>query len=330
MDRVFDRDNRFIGYARDNEVYDRRHRIVGFIREPMVLDAYYNPVAYYYGDVMYTPDGIPWGYFDNRVFRDMSGRRLGRTADSWPGMLSVALLLGRGTGWYPVTYRNQGNGTYYGNYALNDYRENGRRQGRGRSDSNVVSGGDVTNGYEAAQYGTGNYRPSGLNSILQNIMGYGRSMLGGLGGFGGGGDYQPRGYDRPRNEGIQARSAGDPVVNNGGYGPGSSFQNIIGAGRTLMGVVNSLGGIDGVRGLLNGRIPGTAGGGSMQNLDGLVKMLNNFGGQGTATGAGAAGGMAGLGNLFSGDMGPLGSMVGKYMMKNPQMVMSMLSRFFAK
>ncbi|MDP4088903.1 MAG: hypothetical protein Q8930_06485 [Bacillota bacterium] len=325
MDRVFDRDNRFVGYVRDNEVFDRRHRIVGFIQEPMLLDAYYNPVAYYYQDVMYTPDGIPWAYYDGRVFRDMSGRRLGRTVGSWPGMLSGALLLGRGIGWYPATYENPAAERYSRNYMRNDYREDSYTQGRGRQDSNVVSGGYGPRGYEAAQYGTGDYRPGGFGGILQNVMGYGRSLLGGLGG---GGNYRAGGYSQPGYGGAQAQPAGDPPGNTGGgYGMGSSLRNIIGTGRTLMGVFNGLGGINGLSGLLGGSPAGSAG--SMQNMMGFANLLNGFGGQGAVQGAGAAGGLSGLGNLFSG-MGPLGSMVGRYLMNNPQMAMSLLSKFLAR
>ena len=294
MPKVYDRRDRYVGYVDGNSIYDRKHRLIGFVQDNMVYDSNYNPVSFFYNDSFYWMNGTPWGYFDGRTVRDLEGRKLGRVRNAWPAVLSAALLLGR-------------------NFETSQH-EYVTPVPAGRHNRGYISSSNYSqNPTPTQQYGQQQYMPQqfvpqtnsqgvpgnsgyGFGGIMQNIMGAGRNLLNGLGGFG---RFNPAANMPMGNPGP----VGMPVQNvTPGAVPGSGAAGNPGLGFGMQDLMNL------------GRV-----------------MLGNAGGAAAGAG-GAAAGAGGAGALASaaGWLRPIGSVVGQYFLKNPDAALNLLSKFVVK
>ncbi|WP_368490402.1 4-fold beta flower protein [Clostridium sp. BJN0013] len=95
MERIYDRNDRIVGYLKhNNTVYDRYNRIAGYIDTPVLYDANCRRIGYVRNGTLYKRNGSPSCYFNGWHVHDMRGHRLGHVNSSWLGLLAAGLLLG--------------------------------------------------------------------------------------------------------------------------------------------------------------------------------------------------------------------------------------------
>jgi hypothetical protein len=239
MPKVYDRRDRYVGYVDGDSIFDRKHRFIGYIQDNTVYDANYNPVSFYYNDAFYWMNGMPWGYYDGRTVRDLNGRRLGRVKNTWPDLLSAALLLGRNTSWNQYEYENP--------------RQVSRQDGR---PSTITNNSPYPSQPQYAPQsntpGLFGGRGLGLGGMMQNIMGVGRSMFNGFGGLGrfSPSANMPVGNPVAANIPVQNVNPGAVPVGGAAANPGFGFgmQDIMNLGRVMLNNAGGAGAASGAGG----------------------------------------------------------------------------------